>query len=132
MAFCQLAYVSDASGSNGCYHPDDLNHLVACARRNNVRDGITSFLLAGNTGFVQLIEGPRVAVLSLFDRLESDPRHHNLVLLHRDDADVRAFPNNPMCLMQAEADALSRLETAVPVLGQGLCAKLTAEATGLI
>jgi len=131
MAFCQLAYVSDVSRSNGCYHPDDLSHLVACARRNNVRDGITSFLVAGNTGFVQLIEGPRVAVMSLFDRLESDPRHSNLVLLHRADASYRAFPDNPMCLMQADHEALTRLECAVPALGQGLYSKLTAEAAGL-
>lgn len=132
MAFCQLAYVSDVSGANGCYHPDDLSHLVACARRNNVRDGITGILLTGKRGFVQVIEGPRMAVLSLFDRLESDPRHNNLVLLHKGDTQLRAFPEMPLSLCKASPDALRQLESAMPSLGTGLCSKLTTEAASLV
>ncbi len=132
MAFCQLAYVSDVSVANGCYHPDDLTHLVACARRNNVRDGITGILLTGRRGFIQVIEGPRMAVLSLFDRLESDPRHENLVLLHKGDAQLRAFPETPLSLSKASPATIHQLESALPSLGTGLCAKLTTEAASLV
>lgn len=129
MAFCQIAYVSDVEVPCA---PDDLSQLVACARRNNVRDGITGILLSGRAGFIQLIEGPRMAVLSLFERLENDPRHRNMVILHKGDTHLRTFPDRPLCLQQADQDSLQRLEKALPVLSAGLCSQMTADAIGLI
>ena len=64
MALCQLAYVSDID--RPC-SPGDISNLVQAARRNNVRDNITGILLAGRGGFIQLVEGPRMAVIGLLD-----------------------------------------------------------------
>ncbi|GGD11266.1 BLUF domain-containing protein [Pyruvatibacter mobilis] len=129
MALCQLAYVSDID--RPC-SPGDISNLVQAARRNNVRDNITGILLAGRGGFIQLVEGPRMAVIGLLDRLEADPRHHNMVVLHRGDAHLRAYPDCPMTFQYADSDSLNRLEMSVPALSSGLCSKLTAEAVGLI
>jgi len=128
MALSQIAYVSEMHGS--C-DSEELAHLMACARRNNVRDGITGILLTGRSGFIQVFEGPPGAVVSLFDRLENDPRHANIVLLHRGDSHIRVFPDTPMCLRHADPDSLRRLEHALPTLSSGLCCKLTAEVAGL-
>ncbi|MEQ8745680.1 BLUF domain-containing protein [Pyruvatibacter sp.] len=129
MAFCQLAYVSNVAAP---YAPDELSALVACARRNNVRDDITGLLLAGRGGFVQVVEGPHAQIHSLIDRLESDYRHTNMVLLQKRDVHLRAFADTPLAVRQADADSLRRLEQALPVLASGLCSQLTAEAVGLV
>lgn len=128
MAFRQIAYVS---ASTELLEPEDVSALVSCARRNNVRDDITGMLLVSRTGFVQVLEGPRVPVMALYRRLEDDPRHHSLVLLHKTDVPLRAFPDCPMALKQADADSIRRLEQTVPQLAAGLCSMLTAEAVGL-
>ena len=129
MAFCQLAYVSDTDRAHA---PDEVSDLIACARRNNLRDNITGTLLVGRAGFVQVVEGPREAVMSLLNRLENDHRHRNMVLLHKGDAHVRVFPDTPMRVRSADTHALKQLERAVPVLAAGLCSKFTAEAVGLV
>jgi len=129
MALCQLAYVSDIDSP---YGQSDISYLLSAARRNNVRDGITGILIAGRSGFIQLVEGPKAAVTSLLERLEADPRHSNMVLLHRGDTQLRAYPDCPMTFQYADSDVLRRLELSVPALSSGLCSKLTAEAMGFL
>lgn len=54
--------------------------LVRAGRVRNTVHGITGALLFTGTHFVQIVEGPAVAVQALWTNLQSDPRHENLVL----------------------------------------------------
>ena len=74
----------------------EIERLLAIARRNNKRDGITGALLIAGTTFFQMIEGPRSCVMRTFTRIQDDPRHVDLrVIDERDDAN-RLVPKNPL------------------------------------
>lgn len=73
-----------------------LEEMVVKANNNNELYGVTGILLFNGTHFFQLLEGPEEAVLSIYDGICNDPRHHNLVELLRDYAPARRFGNTGM------------------------------------
>jgi len=65
--------------------------ILASARRNNERDGITGALICRDDLFVQLLEGRR-DVTAAFSRILHDDRHVDVVNLWSGDIDTRLFP----------------------------------------
>lgn len=59
-----------------------LQALFVQALANNERHGITGTLVVDGRLIVQWIEGPAAQVERLWELLQSDPRHHCVVLLH--------------------------------------------------
>lgn len=59
----------------------ELVTLLQASRENNVRDGITGVLLYKGGNFIQYLEGPEPAVLSLHQRIAHDPRHKGMMTL---------------------------------------------------
>ncbi len=59
--------------------------LLATARRNNIRLGITGHLMADDGLFVQYLEGPTAAVSAVFAKISDDRRHRCVTLLHAQD-----------------------------------------------
>lgn len=68
-----------------------LEAMVEKANNNNKMHDVTGILLFNGTHFFQLLEGPENAVLSIYEGICGDPRHHNLVELLRDYAPSRRF-----------------------------------------
>ena len=98
----QLVYVSSVAPSAA---PVDLGAVLLTSRRNNRRDGITGLLYADDRRFLQVLEGPRAAVESAYDRITQDARHRALVVLSRRDIDTREFGEWEMADAQAAEDA---------------------------
>lgn len=90
----------------------DLFHIIERSARNNPSCDITGFLLVRDGTFLQYVEGPLMALDDLLGRLEKDPRHHSIRVVHRAPAQVRAFPNWRMKRLSNSDDALRELETA--------------------
>ena len=88
MTLTQLIYASRPFGF------DDLalSGILATARRNNRRDGITGALICREDLFLQLLEGPSDVVTALFDRIVRDDRHTDVVKLVSGDIETRLFP----------------------------------------
>ena len=84
----QLIYSSRPFG----YDDLALIGILASARRNNIRDGITGALICREDLFVQLLEGPEAAVKDAFDRIARDDRHTEIVTLVSSSVDTRLFP----------------------------------------
>jgi Sensors of blue-light using FAD len=85
----RLVYESTATGTT-----DSLTNLVvilAESQRNNARDGLTGALAAHRDRYIQVIEGSAQALDALLRRLESDPRHRDLVLMDRAPITYRLF-----------------------------------------
>lgn len=59
----------------------DVRNLVADAAERNRRRNINGLLVADDRCFVQLLEGHRNAVSSLFQTISRDARHRNIVLV---------------------------------------------------
>jgi len=73
-----------------------LEDLAVKANKNNEMYEVTGILLFNGTHFFQVLEGPEKDVLSIYEGICQDPRHHNLVELLRDYAPARRFGNAGM------------------------------------
>lgn len=103
MLLHRAIYVSDAVGG-AATSLLALAEILGQAERNNRRDGLTSALMRHDGRFLQLIEGRRVDVDRLMDRLRRDPRHENLRLLSDLPVAVRRFDGRPMVLAALTPD----------------------------
>jgi len=80
MTLYTLVYVSLAT------HPmtdDELRDLLEISRDNNARLDITGMLLYRDGFFIQALEGQEQAVEDLFTKISKDPRHTNVLVVHR-------------------------------------------------
>jgi len=109
----QLVYVSAASTA---LRDTDLNQILDSARRNNRPRDVTGMLLLIDQGFLQVLEGPKDAVLEIFARIRADDRHGAVRVLVQHEAPERLFPNwsmgfeklNPSHALTADVFAVTR------------------------
>ena len=117
----QLGYASAASRP---FSDDELIELLAKARANNQRLGVTGMLLYHEGSFLQVLEGRRKTVEALYEVIAADPRHTDAMLLFRQDDDQRRFEDWTMGFHHLKRDG-----SAVP---PGLNRFLQTGATGLV
>ena len=84
----QLSYRSKAATS---FETKDLDPILASAVQNNERANISGFLIFHNNCFVQILEGSKENVISLYNTIKKDSRHHDLDLLWQGEADKKHF-----------------------------------------
>ena len=89
MTDIQLIYASRPFG----YDDLALTGILASARRNNTRDGITGALICREDLFLQLLEGPQQLVEAAYQRILRDDRHTDIVHLISGEIDTRLFPS---------------------------------------
>ena len=68
-----------------------IDQLLERSKQNNATKGITGAMIYANGYFMQLIEGPQIAVDELYSAIEADPRHEVLSLLHNQEIKDRHF-----------------------------------------
>jgi len=103
-----LAYVSSAVS---LFSEQELTDLLVKSRKNNQALDITGMLLYKEGNFMQLLEGPKDAVLSLKRKIEKDSRHSGMIVLLREEHEKREFPDWSMGFKSLNA------ETALEVPG---------------
>lgn len=91
----RLCYFSAANLAKEC----DVRRLVESSRLRNARSGITGILLYDEGAFSQVLEGEPAAVLALFAKIQSDPRHSYVMELHRTETFERLFAPWPMAFL---------------------------------
>ena len=69
----------------------ELRALLDVSRRNNSRVGITGMLLYKEGNFMQVLEGPAMAVREVHERIQHDPRHTGLITLMERSGTQRQF-----------------------------------------
>lgn len=94
-----LSYISKATQDMGVLA---LIRLTDQAAQLNQRLNITGVLFYENQHFGQTIEGPRSAVMKLWEKIQKDPRHHYVRLLELNDIDARRFPSWSMRFFMAK------------------------------
>jgi hypothetical protein len=84
----QIMYTSTAA-----QHMDvaDLSDLLMQARETNNRLDVTGMLLYRKKSFMQLIEGEHDTLVDLYETIQADERHRNVITLLDDHADDRDF-----------------------------------------
>ena len=83
----------------------EITAILATARRNNARHGVTGALLFSADTFAQVLEGPLAAIERTFERIQCDARHDDVTVLQIVPIKRRAFPDWSMAFA---GTALSR------------------------
>jgi transcriptional regulator with XRE-family HTH domain len=74
-----------------------LDEISEVAIRLNPERGVTGVLMACNGRFLQVLEGPKVAVQQVYGAVSSDPRHYGLQVLENRAVTSRQFPDWKLC-----------------------------------
>ena len=85
-----LLYVSSATQ---LFSEEDIKALLQKSRDNNARLGLTGLLLYKDGNFMQVLEGPDDVVTRLYAKIHTDPRHHGILQLVRQQVQRREFPS---------------------------------------
>jgi hypothetical protein len=88
MSLFQIIYVSQPFG----FDEVALYGILMDARRNNLRNDVTGALICRADAYLQLIEGPEVAIRGTYARIASDSRHANVNFLFGEPVTDRLFP----------------------------------------
>ncbi|WP_231884372.1 BLUF domain-containing protein [Plantibacter sp. H53] len=83
-----LVYASTATQP---FSDDDLTALLATCRENNARAQLTGMLVHRDGRFLQVLEGPELAVRGLMDTLAADPRHTGIRVMFEEPIRERQF-----------------------------------------
>lgn len=84
----RLMYVSRAADS---VNQNELVAILKKSKANNLSLGITGVLCFSAGIFLQVLEGGRSKVSTLYNRIASDPRHHGVELLSYEEINERNF-----------------------------------------
>lgn len=71
----------------------EIDKILDACQRNNKNYDITGVLLYSDTKFIQYIEGEYSQIIQLYDRIKTDKRHSNPVLLTSTPIQKRSFPS---------------------------------------
>ena len=80
-----------------------LTELLAAARVNNGRLGVTGMLLYHDGSFLQTLEGNEDVLENLYAKIGKDKRHHRLVALSRRNVESRHFDQWQMGFVATKA-----------------------------
>ncbi|MBB1073892.1 BLUF domain-containing protein [Rhodoferax sp. 4810] len=83
----RLLYASRAVDPN----PETIESILHECRSRNPNSGITGVLCYGGGIFLQVIEGGRMAISQLYNQIQRDSRHKDVVLLHYEEITERRF-----------------------------------------
>lgn len=104
-----VTYVSVADPLIGA---DDIEAILASARRNNERDKLTGALAYNGYNFLQLLEGPEKKVEACLAIIRADPRHSGMVEVRRRTVETRDFGDWAMLYdarFEWQRDSIARL-----------------------
>ena len=84
----RLMYASRATET---LRPELLNAILKKSTHNNPTVGVTGVLCFSGDIFLQVLEGGRLQVSRLYNRITLDPRHRDVVLLSYEEIEERSF-----------------------------------------
>ena len=72
---------------------EEIEKILTACQKNNKEIDITGVLLYSPMQFLQYIEGPYSVIISLYDKIKTDNRHKNAVLISSAPIVERCFPS---------------------------------------
>ena len=84
----RLMYASRATET---VRPETLSAILKKSTLNNPLSGVTGVLCFSGEIFLQVLEGGRLPVSKLYNRIAQDPRHIGVALLSYEEIEERSF-----------------------------------------
>lgn len=106
--------------------------IIKQSRKFNNEVGITGCLLYHKQEFIQILEGKKETITSLFTKIKADDRHHDVILLHEGEKEQRAFHRWSMAYQKLENTELQELGEKLFIHQFISFAKLTQEPTNAV
>ncbi|MFD2916073.1 BLUF domain-containing protein [Psychroserpens luteus] len=78
----------------------DLERILEESTVRNKERNITGCLIYHNNSFVQILEGKKKDILDVYEKIKTDERHHNVILLYKNPIDKRCFTDWNMAYHQ--------------------------------
>jgi hypothetical protein len=91
----------------------EIAQILQTARRKNKEQNVTGALLFNSGYFAQALEGPRLAIEQIFERIQRDPRHGDVTVLSSQKEGRRDFPEWSMAYVAPPGGAASAGMAAV-------------------
>jgi hypothetical protein len=92
----------------------ELENILELARANNAAAAVTGALLYNSGTFAQALEGPLSSVERIFEKIQRDARHSEVLVLHMGPAQERLFPAWSMAFADQSSESRS------PVIAEAL------------
>lgn len=108
MGLERLIYESTATGSTGSLA--NLAVILSESQRNNAGRGLTGALAAHGDRYIQVVEGQPEELDGLLRRLENDPRHRDIRLMHREPVEARMFADWTMASARVTPELAQSLD----------------------
>lgn len=108
-----LLYISEVSSE---FKLDvDLENILHQSRVRNKKKDITGVLIKNGNFFIQVLEGRRESVSSLYNVIQTDPRHSKIRTLFNYQDTTRIFPEWAMGHVDAQAHVVT-INELIPYL----------------
>jgi hypothetical protein len=115
---CSLLYVSRSTIPRERLAAE-IADIIDTSREHNARIGITGGLVRAGDYFAQLLEGPTEAVKTLMERIDRDPRHADVNVVHVTGSSKRRLPDWSMAYAGESTYVANQIAA---LLGPGLAA----------
>lgn len=83
---------------------EDLNHILSCSREFNSNNQINGVLYYADGSFFQCLEGEKLSVIYLFEKIKTDIRHSNIIDFGFDPIHQISFKKWSMKYVQKKTD----------------------------
>lgn len=81
------------SSSTRNLEDQELEEILEKSRKNNNKRDVTGLLIVKGRTFLQCLEGEKNDVLFIYEKIQKDDRHTNVIDLIEEDINERLFPN---------------------------------------
>ena len=102
-----MTYVSTTSPD---LDADQLLQMLVAWRPKNEDAGVTGMLLYSGGNVIQTLEGPQDGVEAIYAAIESNPLHHGIIVVFRDEIEQRSFPDWSMGFRHVGRSDLSQVD----------------------
>lgn len=113
-----MVYVSAATEK---MNDSSLEDILASSRKNNPDDNITGILLFDGGSFLQILEGQKDKVFSLFKKISKDPRHARVAKVLVSRIEKRSFSSWSMGKVGVSEEELKSIEGLNDFFQEGNC-----------
>jgi len=89
---------------------EEIESLLSQCRVNNLEKDVTGALLYIEGDFLQIIEGPDVAILELFESIKKDKRHKGIITIVNAKISEKHFPKWNMGFCAFDYEELRKIK----------------------
>lgn len=97
----QLVYVSTRKSSCTA---EEIEKILSSCKKNNPNFNITGCLVYSENKFIQYLEGDSKEILGLYDKIKTDDRHENAIMVSYCSIKQRVFPSWHMATQRIASD----------------------------